>query len=140
MAIRVFIPTHGALPGRVGSEDYNHAIIAGLSAAGYLVTACGPGQQPVAGIDNVEWLPLAAMPPAGRFTRRFSYALPALPVHREIGRLGPRRWDVVVSGLLPGLWSTRRRWPGVPQVYIPQSVLAAREIASYGGPAVQNRL
>ena len=32
----------------------------------------------------------------------------SLHIHREMRQLGPRRWDVVLSGLLPALWSTRR--------------------------------
>jgi glycosyltransferase involved in cell wall biosynthesis len=140
MGPRVFVPTHGVAPGRVGSEDYNHAVIAGLSARGYRVTACGPQQPAFSGMGNVEWLPLASVPQPGRLGWRLSYALQVLHIYREIQRLGTSRWDVVVSGLLPALWSTRRLWRAVPQVYIPQSVLAAREIITYGAPWTQKHL
>lgn len=137
MNLRILLPVHGTGPG-VGSEDYNLHLARGLAARGHDVTLIGPNlsREEYAFTDRIETPP--APPPSGVLWR-VQTPLALRHARMQLRRVPPR-WDVMLSGLLPPLRAAFREWPNLPKVYVPLSPLARRELETYGGDAVENRL
>jgi len=128
------VPILGLPEGRAGSEDYNLRIISGLAERGHQVTAFGPACAPA--VQRVaEWLP---HPPraAGSILWRVGDLVWLKQISGHVSRIGSRRWDVVLSGALPPLWAIARRWPEMPSIYVPHSMIARREMLTYAAPPV----
>jgi glycosyltransferase involved in cell wall biosynthesis len=133
--VRILVPVLGLPAGRAGSEDYHRQILSGLARRGHAVTAFGPATGSAAFGRDVEWLP---HPPQrlANVVWRVSDLVWLRQMTRHVARIAARRWDVVISGLLPPLWALQRRWPSLPTVYVPHSMLAGRELLTYASPAV----
>ena len=129
--MRLLIPIIGIGPGESGAEDYNRALVQGLASRGHRITVLVREGQNSSGMSGQVECLRYRRPPDLPVLWHANDLWNVLHIEREVRRLGPGRWDAVVSGLLPPLWAVRRRWPTLPAVYVPQSMIASRELLAY---------